>query len=77
MFEDLATIEYVVAEPDPNGNLVRKASTETIDGTEDAFVNENAEGFGPKLPPRMTQDEIDAFFKEMMAKFKLDDKLMN
>ena len=25
------------------------------------------------LPPRMTKEEIDAFYKEMMAKFKLDD----
>ena len=25
------------------------------------------------LPPRMTKEEIDAFYKEIMAKFKLDD----
>ena len=36
-----------------------------------SYVNENDEDFiGPKLPRRMTKDEIDAFYKEMMAKFK-------
>ena len=43
--------------------------------TEDVVVNEDAEGFiGPKLPPRMTKEEIAAFYNEIMAKFKLDDK---
>ena len=45
---------------------------------EEFIVNENDDGFiGPKLPPRMTKEEIDVFYKEMMAKFKLDDKLLN
>ena len=72
--EDLATSEYVESETDPNGNLDRKASTETIVDTEDSVVDENAEGFiGPRLPPRMTKEEIDAFYREMKAKFKLDE----
>ena len=57
-----------------NENDDSKDSKETIVGTEDACVDENAEGFiGPKLPPRMTKEEIDAFYKELIAKFKLDE----
>ena len=42
---------------------------------EDVVVNEDAEGFiGPKSPPRMTKEEIAAFYNEIMAKFKIDDK---
>ena len=67
--EDLA--KSVKTETGPNGNLDRKASKDV--GTEDAVIDENAEGFiGPKLPPRMTKEEIAAFYEEMMAKFKLD-----
>ena len=41
----------------------------------DELVNEDAEWFiGPKLPPRMTKEEIDAFYIKIIAKFKLDDK---
>ena len=69
--EDLA--KSVKSETDPNGNLVREASTENNVGTEDAVNDENAEGFiGPKLPPRMSKEEIAVFYEEMMAKFKLD-----
>ena len=69
--EDFA--KSVESETDPNGNLDREASTENNAGTEDAVIDENAEGFiRPKLPPRMTKEEIAAFYKEMMAKFKLD-----
>ena len=69
---DLA--KNVKTKTDPNGNLDRKASTENIVDTEDVVVDENAEGFiGPKLPPRMTKEEIATFYEEMMAKFKLDD----
>ena len=66
--------KIVKGETDPNGNLDREASTENNVDTEDAVIDENAEGFiGPKLPPRMTKEEIAAFYEEIMAKFKLDD----
>ena len=64
----------VITDEGVNKNDDSKDSKETIVGTEDACVDENAEGFiGPKLPPRMTKEEIDAFYKEMKAKFKLDE----
>ena len=67
--EDLA--KSVKTETDPNGNLDRKVFTDV--GTEDAVIDENAEGFiGPKFPPRMSKEEIAVFYEEMMAKFKLD-----
>ena len=51
---------------------------EVNEDNEACIVKENDEGFiGPKLPPRMSKEEIDVFYKEMMAKFKLDDKLIN
>ena len=49
--------------PDVNFNKIK---------TEPEPVNEDDEEFiGPKLPPLMTQEEIDMFREELLAKYKL------
>ena len=42
--------------------------------TYEAVDEDDPEFIGPKLPPRMTKEEIAAFYKEIMEKFKLDEK---
>ena len=61
---------------DINDNLIEvkkeDASTEKVCGEELGAINENDEGFiGPKLPRMMTQEEIDVFKEELLAKYKL------
>ena len=61
---------------DTNDNLIEvkkeDATTEKVCGEELGAINENDEGFiGPKLPRMMTQEEIDVFKEELLAKYKL------
>ena len=71
--EDEHIAEFGGGKLDEANNFV-----EVNEDDEACIFNENDEGFiGPELPPRMTKEEIDVFYKEMMAKFKLDDNLMN
>jgi hypothetical protein len=70
---DIAANENVASEDD-----AKVAEKMMEEASEDVFIDENAQGFiGPKLPPRMTKEEIAAFYEEMMAKFKLDDLGIN
>ena len=49
---------------EPDGN-----ETEGLKIKTDQVVNENDDSFiGPKLPPLLTEQEKDAFFKELLAK---------
>ena len=46
-------------------------SDDNIENNNDEVVNENDPEFiGPKLPPRMTEAEIKAFYDELMGKLK-------
>ena len=52
---------------EPDGN-----ETEGLKIKTDQVVNENDDSFiGPKLPPLLTEQEKDAFFKELLAKLPI------
>ena len=53
------------AEPDENTDVERE--------TCEAVTEDQKDCIGPKLPPRMTAEEIDSFYKELLAKWKLGD----
>ena len=55
----------IKAEPDENKNV----EIETCE----AVTEDHLDFIGPKLPPRMTAEEIESFYKELLAKWKLGD----
>ena len=80
--EDVIASDRDNTTPELNGNLVKediedKVSVGKADTTKDLeekteeIVNEDEEGFiGPKLPKRMTAEEIEEFRKELFRKWK-------
>ena len=59
-------LKQIKGEPNENG-------TEDMEIQSDEVVSEDDEKFiGPKLPPVMTKEEIEAFFQKMIAEFKLE-----
>ena len=59
-------LKQIKGEPNENG-------TEDMEIQSDEVVSEDDEKFiGPKLPPVMTKEEIEAFLQKMIAQFELE-----